>query len=138
MRPTVEQTMMAIAVALSERATCSKRAVGCVLLDMDGHILSAGYNGVPHGSPHCNAGHMCPGMCRATHAESNAIISCHAHTANIHTCIVTHSPCMSCFKQLVQTGCCEVIYVKPTEELLEVLEFSSTLQRPINVRKIGI
>jgi len=54
MRPSIDDTMMAIAMALSLRATCYKAKVGCVLCDKQGRILSAAYNGVSRGEPHCN------------------------------------------------------------------------------------
>lgn len=46
---------MEVARVTSRRATCLRRAVGCVLLDQDGFILSTGYNGVAAGQPHCNS-----------------------------------------------------------------------------------
>lgn len=45
---------MEVARVTGRRATCLRRAVGCVLLDADGFILSTGYNGVAAGQPHCN------------------------------------------------------------------------------------
>lgn len=54
MRPTRDQTYMEIARAISLRSTCLRRAVGCVLADADGFILSTGYNGVAAGRKHCN------------------------------------------------------------------------------------
>lgn len=43
-----------LAVATSQRSTCMRRAVGCVLLNKRGHLLSTGVNGVASGLPHCN------------------------------------------------------------------------------------
>ncbi len=45
---------MQIARDVASRATCLKRAVGCVLTDAYGDILATGYNGVAAGVPHCN------------------------------------------------------------------------------------
>ena len=53
-RPTREAWAMALAVETAKRATCLRRAVGCVLLSGRGHVLSTGYNGVASGQPHCN------------------------------------------------------------------------------------
>lgn len=54
MRPSADETMMAIAQVLALRGTCIKKLVGCVLTDKRGRILAAAYNGVPIGMPHCN------------------------------------------------------------------------------------
>lgn len=47
--------MLGVASVLARRSTCAKAAVGCVLCDAHGRILSTGYNGVARGQPHCNA-----------------------------------------------------------------------------------
>ncbi len=39
---------------LSTQSTCIRKAVGAVLLDDNGQILSTGWNGVAHDLPHCN------------------------------------------------------------------------------------
>jgi deoxycytidylate deaminase len=49
---------MSLAMVASERTTCIKRAVGCVLADAKGRVLSIAYNGVASGVPHCNEGHV--------------------------------------------------------------------------------
>lgn len=54
MRPSLDQYLMGLAMVASKRTTCIKRAVGCVLADAKGHVLSIGYNGVASGRPHCN------------------------------------------------------------------------------------
>jgi dCMP deaminase len=45
---------MGIAELTAQRSTCLRRHVGCVLLDVDGYILSTGVNGVASGLRHCN------------------------------------------------------------------------------------
>lgn len=54
MRPTLDAYLMSLAMVASERTTCIKRAVGCVLADAKGRVLSIAYNGVASGVPHCN------------------------------------------------------------------------------------
>lgn len=54
MRPTGDEWAMSLALATAKRATCLRRAVGCVLLSARGHVLATGYNGVAVGLPHCN------------------------------------------------------------------------------------
>ena len=119
-RPTIDQVMLAIAAVLSSRATCIKLKVGCVLTDNKGLILSAGYNGPASGRPHCTDTIKdecyCAGHCQATHAESNAMLSFIGDRVLIDTCYTTHSPCIACCKQLIQTGCERIVFSKPSEE----------------------
>ena len=106
---------------VATRATCARRSVGCALVDVHGHVLATGYNGVPSGFPHCNEEHPCPGalaksgqgldQCFAVHAEQNALLQCHdAHA--IQTCYVTHSPCVTCTKLLLNTSCARVVFAE--------------------------
>lgn len=53
-RPTLDQYLMSVAQLASQRTTCIRRGVGCVLANARGHILAVGYNGVAKGMPHCN------------------------------------------------------------------------------------
>lgn len=129
---------MEVARVTAQRATCLRRAVGCVLLDVDGFILSTGYNGVAAGQPHCNKNarpvvgrpptekdlarsfpHSCPGAfaasgtsldsCHAIHAEQNALLRC-PDVRRIHSCYVTASPCMTCVKLLMNTSCQMIVF----------------------------
>lgn len=53
-RPTRDQWAMDIAKITAKRTSCCRRAVGCVLVNSRGHLLSTGYNGVAAGMAHCN------------------------------------------------------------------------------------
>lgn len=118
-RPSLDETMMAIAQVLSRRATCVKRQVGCVLVNDYGFILSTGYNGVPAGFPHC-IDVPCPGAdskagsdtCMGVHAEINALIRC-KEPSNIAVCYTTVLPCTPCMKALMNTGCHTIVYAQP-------------------------
>jgi len=134
---------MEVARVTSRRATCLRRAVGCVLLDKDGFILSTGYNGVASGVEHCNkqvpvfgpggerngltpdymtTPHECPG---ARAPSGTQLDGCHAIHAEqnallrcpdvrlIHTAFVTASPCMTCTKLLMNTACQRIIFDQP-------------------------
>ena len=48
MRPDWDSYFMKIAYALSERSTCDRAFVGCVLV-LDKRILTTGFNGSPKG-----------------------------------------------------------------------------------------
>jgi dCMP deaminase len=54
MRPSKDETWLNVAKELSRQSTCLRRAVGCVLVDGRGHVLSTGWNGVVSGQKHCN------------------------------------------------------------------------------------
>ena len=134
MRPTRDEWAMGLAQLTAKRSTCLRRQVGCVLLNERGHVLSTGYNGVASGLPHCNeivgltpedplksfhTPNACPGArspsgtnldgCQAIHAEQNALLQCH-DVYQIHTCYVTTSPCITCTKLLLNTGCQRIIF----------------------------
>ncbi len=117
-RPGLDMVMMGCALALSHRATCQKRSVGCVLTDAKGFVLSTGYNGVARGLPHC-IDHGCGGenqpsgsdTCQAIHAEINALIRCKEPDA-IHTCYTTLFPCNNCLKSLLNTSCQVIVYME--------------------------
>ena len=115
MRPGIDEVMLSIADALSRRATCKKLAVGCVLVDINFRIIGTGYNGVPSGWQHCTEDAPCEGSCLATHAESNALLSCNP-TRRPYVCYTTYSPCLACCKQLIQSGCRSIVFVRKSSE----------------------
>lgn len=132
-RITVDQWALRLASLTALRSTCLRRSVGAVLLDAAVHVLSTGYNGVAAGLPHCNEptapgqpgdngpvyGHACSGSlspsgtnldgCQAIHAEQNALLQCR-DVMLVHTCYVTVSPCMTCAKLLLNTGCQRIVF----------------------------
>jgi dCMP deaminase len=83
MRPDIDTYFMKMARVVAERSTCLRRQVGAVLVK-DNHVLSTGYNGVARGVEHCKTC-MRAGipsgerheLCRAVHAEANAIAKLH-------------------------------------------------------------
>ncbi len=107
---------MKIAMLVAERSTCRRRHVGAVAV-REKHILTTGYNGAPRGTKDClelgclrdeldipsGTRHE---VCRATHAEQNAIIQAGVHGVTIQgaTVYCTHSPCILCAKMLVNAG----------------------------------
>jgi dCMP deaminase len=114
MRPDWDSYFMKIAYAVSERSTCDRANVGCVLV-RDKRILTAGFNGSPSGQAHCDAvGHLLEnGHCvRTIHAETNAIIQAALHGVSTRdaTCYVTHFPCINCTKVLINAGITRIVY----------------------------
>lgn len=118
MRPTWDQYFLPIAFLVATRSTCRTRSVGCVVVDRDNHIVATGYNGAPSGTSHC--GDECEGrisgqrydLCRAVHAETNAVVSAAKHGAKLDgsTFYLTCAPCILCARVIVAAGaervCC--------------------------------
>ena len=111
---------MKIAGLVSQRTTCLHRQVGAVLV-LDNHILSTGYNGAPVGMDHCNElGCAREGeqwgrrldLCRASHAEINAICFAARHGTAIAgaTLYTTTFPCGTCAKAILNAGIIQVVY----------------------------
>lgn len=141
MRPSLDETMLLTALVQAARGTCMKMQVGCVLTDSRGRLLSANYNGVAAGQPHCNAAldehltlltkqelyarfpekfpNACPGafsppgadLCEAIHCEQNALTFC-TRPDDVRTAYLTCSPCVRCAKQLLNTGCERVVFLE--------------------------
>ncbi len=118
MRPTKDNYFMQMAMLASERGTCARRKVGCILVNELGHVLATGYNGVAMGQQHCTS-RPCPGakcepgkgleLCEAIHAEQNALLQCR-DVHEIHTVYCTDSPCVHCVKLLLNTSCKRIVF----------------------------
>jgi len=119
MRPTIQQYFISMAKLVSSRGTCSRRKVGCVLVDCHDFVVATGYNGRPSGFAHCIGKHKCKGAdspsgtnldaCEALHAEQNALLQC-KDTQAIKTAYVTAFPCITCIKLLLNTSCQTIYY----------------------------
>ncbi len=122
MRPTKDEWLLAMARLVATRGTCARRQVGCVLTNARGQVLATGYNGRPRGFDHCAGGAPCAGAsassgtdldaCEAVHAEANALLQCR-DVEQIEACYVTVSPCVTCVKLLLNTGCQRLVAAAP-------------------------
>jgi dCMP deaminase len=121
-RPRWDDYFMDITHFVATRSTCLRRHVGAVLV-RDKRILSTGYNGAPSGIDHClEVGCLreqlgIPSgerheLCRALHAEQNAIIQAALHGVGIKgaTLYCTNLPCIICSKMLINSGIRRIIY----------------------------
>ncbi|MCA3700613.1 MAG: dCMP deaminase family protein [Brevundimonas sp.] len=119
-RPDRDAYFLLIAQVVALRSTCSRRRVGCVLVDPRGRILSTGYNGVARGLAHCIQ-HNCPGarhasgtgldLCEAIHAEANAITYC-PDVFKVDTIYCTTQPCVHCIKLCLTTSAKRLVFLE--------------------------
>lgn len=111
-RPSWDEYFMKLAWLVAERSTCIRHHVGAVIV-RDKRILTTGYNGAAANTKDClelgclrNQLNIPSGtrheICRAIHAEQNAIIQAGTHGININggTLYCTHSPCILCAKMI--------------------------------------
>ena len=116
-RPDWDEYFMDFAVLTARRSTCLRRQVGAVLVQ-DKHVLATGYNGAPKGLEHCAERGGClreelgvksgerHELCRALHAEQNAIIQAATlgHSIEGASIYITHQPCVICAKMIINAG----------------------------------
>ncbi len=115
-RPSWDEYFMRIAELAATRSTCLRRQVGAVIMK-DKKILATGYNGAPSGLEHClDIGCLrdelgIPSgerheLCRATHAEQNAIVQAALFGVSIRdsTMYSTTHPCILCTKLVINAG----------------------------------
>ncbi|MCX7956833.1 MAG: dCMP deaminase family protein [Endomicrobia bacterium] len=112
-RPPWDEYFLKMAFLVAERSTCRRHHVGAIIV-RDRRILASGYNGAPVGCKDClELGCLREQMripsgqrhelCRAVHAEQNAIIQAGVYGIDIagSTLYCTHSPCIICAKMVV-------------------------------------
>ena len=117
---------LGIAEQVSQRSTCLRRQYGAVVVNND-EIVSTGYNGAPRGEVNCiDCGHcereandVPKGeryeLCRAVHAEQNAMISASRREMVGGTIYIVGieakdgsyanpAPCLICRRMIVNAG----------------------------------
>lgn len=113
LRPSWDEYFMKIAMLVAERSTCHRHHVGAVIVK-DKRIVTTGYNGAAAHTKDClelgclrNQMNIPSGtrheICRAIHAEQNAIIQAGLHGTKTEgaTIYCTHPPCILCAKMIV-------------------------------------
>ena len=135
-----------IAKTVSSRATCPRLSVGAVIVSADKNILATGYNGSLSGLDHCkDAGcAIIDSHCiRTVHAEENALLQSakNGHAIKNATCYVTHSPCLNCFKHIINAGIQRIVwsetYKKHPEEHLKTLNCDKVVYSTPNSILLG-
>jgi dCMP deaminase len=121
-----DQYFLMITRQVAERSTCQRAKVGATIV-RDRSILATGYNGAPAGLPHCTeagcliyesrtpSGEIEQNCFRTIHAEINAIAQAAKNGASIRdaSIYITHTPCIHCFKVLINTGITRIFFEKP-------------------------
>lgn len=121
-----------IAETVAERSTCLRRRYGAIIV-RDDEIVSTGYNGAPRGRKNCvDIGHCLRDtlnipageryeMCRAVHAEANAIISAArrdciggtvflaGRSGKTGELLTEATPCAMCRRLIINAGIDKVI-----------------------------
>ena len=132
-----DEYFMQMAELTAKRSTCLRRQVGAVIVK-NRHIIATGYNGAPRGLKHCDELGGClrqqlgvPSgqrheLCRALHAEQNAIIQAATLGQSIEdgTIYVTHQPCVICAKMIINAGIKRIVVREtyPDEMATEILD----------------
>ena len=120
-RPSWDEYFMKLAALVAERSTCLRHHIGAIIVK-DKRVLTTGYNGAARGVKDClelgclrdelgiesGTRHE---ICRAIHAEQNAIIQAGLHGIRISEGVMycTHTPCMICAKMIVNANIKEVV-----------------------------
>ncbi|MCE5300316.1 MAG: dCMP deaminase family protein [Spirochaetia bacterium] len=112
-RPGWTEYFMKMAYLAAERSTCIRHHVGAVIVK-NNKVVSTGYNGAAAGTRDCTelgclrdqmgiASGTRHEICRAIHAEQNAIIQAALTGTSTEgaTIYCTHSPCIICAKMVV-------------------------------------
>ena len=145
-RPSWDEYFVAITKTVATRSTCLRRKVGAIIVK-DKRILSTGYNGAPRGIRNCLEIGTClrqelkvPSgqrheICRALHAEQNAIIQAAYYGVQIADSYLysTTQPCILCTKMLINAGIKRIYYY---EEYPDELALSFLKEAKINMKMI--
>ncbi|MBI5127209.1 cytidine/deoxycytidylate deaminase family protein [Candidatus Roizmanbacteria bacterium] len=124
-KPSWDEYFMKLAEVVKDRADCTRRQVGTVIV-RDFRIITTGYNGTPHGIKNCSEGgcvrckkrdngeitsYEYEESCVCIHAEQNAIIQAAYLSVSTKGAILysTTNPCSSCAKMLINAGIVKVV-----------------------------
>ena len=118
-----DKRFMDIARVVGTWCTCHRHSVGAVIVK-NRRIIATGYNGAPVGVENCLERGEClrnklkiasgtrAEMCYAVHAEQNAIVQASKLGIPVDsaTIYVTHQPCTTCTKLIINSGIKRIVY----------------------------
>ena len=102
---------MRMARTWAENSYCVRRKVGALLVKNQ-MIISDGYNGTPSGFENICEDENNVSKPYVLHAEANALtkVARSNNSSDGATLCVTASPCLECFKLIIQSGIKRVVY----------------------------
>ena len=131
---------LGIAKAVSERSTCLRRRYGAVIVRND-RIVATGYNGAARGCKNCCDVGFCARkdvphgeryeLCKAVHAEQNAIMQAGQELTNGATLYLTGTDaetgkvltdidcCMMCKRAVINAGIDKVVFANGNDDYAE-------------------
>lgn len=129
-RPTWDETWMAVATTIAKRSKCGK-GIGAVVVNRQNRPVSTGYNGPPAGYEPARDAETClvycprararvmeeprdPGYqdCPAVHAELNALLWADRTSVEGGTIYVTSAPCLGCAKAIANAGISRAVFAR--------------------------
>ena len=139
-RPSFQEIFMRHAYDWAQKSPCLRRHVGAIIADKDNVQISQGYNGPPRGLPHCDEIGGCERakqnipsgqrheICRAVHAEQNAILNAHRSNRNVigATLYTFYHPCVMCAKTIINSGIGKVVFVGDYDDELSKKMFKES------------
>lgn len=121
-RPSWEETWLAVADAIAKRSRCSRAQMGAVIVSKDQHIVSTGYNGPaadwPEQGECINWCDRAKGVttlgieytgCPSIHAEANALLYVDRSKSLGGTMYIVSPPCDQCAKLISNSGLARVV-----------------------------
>jgi dCMP deaminase len=151
-RPSWDTYFMKLSWLVAERSTCLRHHIGAVIV-RDKRILTTGYNGAAANTKDCltlgclrNQLNIPSGqrheICRAIHAEQNAIIQGGFTGISIKgaTLYCTHSPCILCAKMIVNAGIKKVVMseVYPDNSYADLFQEANIDHYCLNIENLTI
>lgn len=152
MRPDWDHYFLRMAALAASRSTCVRRHVGAVVVK-DRMVLSTGYNDTPRGLPNCGEGgcaRCASGVpsgqgldtCLCLHAEMNAVIQAAYHGVAVAgaTVYITHQPCLTCAKTLINSGIRRIVFAGEYPDPLarEVLEQAGVALEQVSANLLSL
>jgi dCMP deaminase len=109
----LDRVFMNIAKEVATLSHCSRSKVGAVI-ELDGNVVSFGFNGTPKGTPNCCEDDNNTTLPYVIHGESNALLKAAktGHSTKGGTLYLTLSPCLDCAKLILQSEIKRVVYLE--------------------------
>lgn len=122
-----------VAETIASRSYDPRLQVGAIVVSADNtQLLSLGYNGNFRGGPNEHESSE-PGRSGFIHAEANCLIKCDYNFPKKKHMYVTHSPCRTCSKLIINADISRVIYGEEYRDLSGL-----TLMRSVGIEVLSV